>query len=134
MCLEAPPHAWRRFKSSHGDRLVIGNTSTCVEKISPPERCPSSCEKHLHVRGEDPVGSGKSPTMGETPPRAWRRFEHIIKINIKNKKHLHVRGEDLCLLKRLFTLRETPPRAWRRSESNLNLATARETPPRAWRR
>ena len=132
--IETPPRTRRRPVRRRQIVEVFGNTSTDVEKTLSlfPQRI--TLKKHLHGRGEDPVVSGHTFPLWETPPRTWRRqgplfysystvrntstdVEKTISDPLSvvfDRKHLHGRGEDSKLLQLLNLLQETPPRTWRR--------------------
>ena len=135
---ETPPRAWRRLPLLALQPLLLGNTSTSVEKTHCPPIRLSNRQKHLHERGEDYGEQSGAMARKETPPRAWRRrnqqlgvdkrlrntstsvekTEAPVKVCKECKKHLHERGEDVLLNVSEVTSKETPPRAWRRPFSN----------------
>ena len=110
------------------------NTSTDVEKTSPPTKRPHSSQKHLHGRGEDPTKRSVGLSCLETPPRTWRRQVQevagmssarntstdvekttlLTRDPATDRKHLHGRGEDSVLEVCCTGFTETPPRTWRR--------------------
>ena len=54
---ETPPHAWGRPYAMHGNRVLFGNTPTCVGKTLLENGIQAREEKHPHMRGEDPERS-----------------------------------------------------------------------------
>ena len=103
-------------------------------------------QKHLHMRGANPIVSGWSPTKPETSPHAWSkhaRQEHpspalgnistcveqtiwVKDLLNESQKHLHMRGANLPASKHDDLLRETSPHAWsKRLSLTLFLVEAR---------
>ena len=111
---ETPPRTWRRLRACQHRRVFDGNTSTDVEKTSRSGRESTRSRKHLHGRGEDGGKAIFGSSIGETPPRTWRRLEELEASSHRsgntstdvektlqdliptrqNRKHLHGRGED----------------------------------------
>ena len=111
---ETPPRTWRRPPFGARLRRLLRNTSTNVEKTSPPLRRDCGRRKHLHGRGEELVQGQHQACLLETPPRTWRRRSGISEItsgfgntstDVEKtwcafciasfwRKHLHGRGED----------------------------------------
>ena len=73
--LETPPRTWRRLLLSLSLFLVLGNTSTDVEKTNRKTRTIRMLKKHLHGRGEDCRKLKDDRFAVETPPRTWRRLK-----------------------------------------------------------
>ena len=140
---ETPPRTWRRQLSGGFDRGSFGNTSTDVEKTKKRIGTAHGNQKHLHGRGEDFIPRNVSKSIGETPPRTWRRpplmraslsfvgntstdvekTGRSLSIVLLLRKHLHGRGEDVfnkCLISILV---ETPPRTWRRRKQRQSMLT-----------
>ena len=85
---ETPPRAWGRPYAMHGNRVLFGNTPTCVGKTAQSGCEPAVLGKHPHVRGEDLRERAPSP---------------------KSMKHPHVRGEDQTLYRQTRQpVRNTP--------------------------
>ena len=111
---ETPPRTWRRLRNTDACARSSGNTSTYVEKTFARWSYRVRLQKHLHVRGEDPLITSISAPNAETPPRTWRRPTYVfpevvffgntstyvektlnfLKLILFQQKHLHVRGED----------------------------------------
>ena len=49
------------------------NTSTYVEKIAQIDNLRAQNEKHLHIRGENPLLCLAGVFLRETPPHTWRK-------------------------------------------------------------
>ena len=131
---ETPPRAWGRPCSRWHAPRKSRNTPTCVGKTPRWRTARSSAWKHPHVRGEDSITDGASPSASETPPRAWGRPHAALQnlaapgntptcvgktfsfrgVDVLRKKHPHVRGEDDKPYSQLGWRVETPPRAWGR--------------------
>ena len=132
--LETPPRTWRRLSLLWLMQLVVGNTSTDVEKTPSSKAGKTPAEKHLHGRGEDNTTHSFLQPASETPPRTWRRqLRCVISLSFvgntstdvektfsscsgsnSGKKHLHGRGEDQSRGQVQLVSEETPPRTWRR--------------------
>ena len=70
---ETPPRAWGRLPLAGVPVPVAGNTPTGVGKTSKCQRSRNAPWKHPHGRGEDSLANTLSPSLKETPPRAWGR-------------------------------------------------------------
>ena len=112
--IETPPRAWRKLSQNSQTPSFLRNTSTCVEKTSKLWASIIGVSKHLHVRGENPHVASLLALFQETPPRAWRKLNMLMKkvYTTRNtstcvektqtyhlgihfaQKHLHVRGEN----------------------------------------
>ena len=115
--------------------LLLGNTSTCVEKTPELLFTVRRQEKHLHMRGEDgrPVrrqhaAPGNTSTCVEKT-KIGVIFDASFVGNTSTcvektgvgglvgeilGKHLHMRGEDPTIEQPCVQRMETPPHAWRR--------------------
>ena len=141
--LETPPRTWRRLLLSLSLFLVLGNTSTDVEKTNRKTRTIRMLKKHLHGRGEDCRKLKDDRFAVETPPRTWRRpqTQRLDQTGSRNtstdvektlccstfrrcrRKHLHGRGEDPVTSTLFLNVLETPPRTWRRPLYNITFGT-----------
>ena len=54
---ETPPHTWRKRSPSDCHGFAHGNTSTYVEKTCAAVFLILNTQKHLHIRGENSIGS-----------------------------------------------------------------------------
>ena len=71
---ETPPHAWGRPYAMHGNRVLFGNTPTCVGKTRADLSAEKRTQKHPHMRGEDGWSGSLTRLRQETPPHAWGRL------------------------------------------------------------
>jgi hypothetical protein len=76
---ETPPRAWGK---SQGDAEALEkarNTPTCVGKMPEQYEILDPSRKHPHVRGENATSLGSEVPAAETPPRAWGKYQHLVK-------------------------------------------------------
>ena len=71
--LETSPHAWRKPMGLKPTGTMMGNISTCVEKTEKHKVLRRILKKHLHMRGENILRSGRRIFFLETSPHAWRK-------------------------------------------------------------
>ena len=74
---ETPPRTWRKPAPCVSTDRRRGNTSTHVEKTHFHAVGVSSCEKHLHARGENQLRWRRERLIEETPPRTWRKLRKL---------------------------------------------------------
>ena len=70
---ETPPRAWGRQAGKADAGAVDRNTPTSVGKTDEAVASGAMALKHPHERGEDSGKALASPSLIETPPRAWGR-------------------------------------------------------------
>ena len=134
--MEIPPRVRRREEVSHVADHLMGNTSACAEKSSPPTRSPRKKWKYLRVCGEEKQFLRVRGPLTEIPPRMRRRASRVEMpqaldgktsayaeksvqqdwVAERERKYLRVCGEEMPVTVTTDRGEEIPPRMRRRAK------------------
>ena len=109
---ETSPHAWSKLRIHGIAELSKRNISTCVEQTVRDYQGAGELQKHLHMRGANPVSASIRLVSAETSPHAWSKLRGAllrvplirnistcveqtfsgIRLASCGQKHLHMRG------------------------------------------
>ena len=113
--VETPPLARRKLLTYIANSLIKRNTSACAEKTFFDTRYAVAFQKHLRLRGENPLSTMVNFERQETPPLARRKLRKdnrrtsrpgntsacaektttTKETRLNEKKHLRLRGENV---------------------------------------
>ena len=116
---ETSPHAWSKPVHRPGARSLGGNISTCVEQTGVHGLRRGVEEKHLHMRGANPLRNPLRIQPIETSPHAWsKRYRPTDGKTVSGNISTCVEQTNIVGKSKILHM-ETSPHAWSKLNKTL---------------